>query len=104
MKESEPINSEEISIYEGDKAPLRDFYKQCAYNYEPQPDEEILVAKSGDDIIGAVRLCHEQGALVLRGMQVREDMRGHHLGAKMLQKLNTIIDARECYCLCYAHL
>jgi N-acetylglutamate synthase-like GNAT family acetyltransferase len=102
--EQTPQYLPEITPWEGDKTLLNTFYEQCGYHYEPQSDEEIVVAKIGEDIVGAVRLCHENGVLVLRGMQVRDDQRGHGLGTKMLQELQAVIGDRECYCLPYAHL
>lgn len=54
--------------------------------------------------VGVVRLVEEQGVLVLRGMYVLADLRGHGIGRELLRRAVDAIGERVCYCLPYAHL
>ena len=59
---------------------------------------------TGRSIPGAGRLAEEEGVLVLRGMMVLEEHRGHSVGTAILDALSKEIGDCTCYCVPYAHL
>lgn len=96
----------EVSITEwkNNSQALIDFYAACGYRYTPSDTETILVACVDGIIVGAVRLCIEEGHLVLRGMQVSSDMQGKGVGTKLLYEFSKRVGERECFCIPYTHL
>jgi N-acetylglutamate synthase-like GNAT family acetyltransferase len=83
---------------------IRRFYKKCGYGGGCNKEDTILIAKKDKKIIGVVRLCNENGKVILRGMQVDPAHRNKGIGKQLLLKLNDIIKNKDCYCLPYAHL
>ncbi len=87
-----------------------DFEHICAFylqqNYaQPISTRDTLVVAEGDKgIIGALRLCEEEGLLVLRGMRVDENYRRQGVGAGLLHQAVDVIQERECYCIPHHHL
>jgi predicted N-acetyltransferase YhbS len=55
-------------------------------------------------LVGAVRLCEEEGALVLRGMHVAPGEQGNGIGRALLEACCSAIGDRECWCVPYTHL
>ena len=80
------------------------FYR--ANNYEPRvnPADIISVAESGGEICGIVRLCEEEGCLVLRGMRVRIDLQRRGIGSRLLRAAEPVIGERMCFCIPHRHL
>lgn len=68
------------------------------------PGERFVIAEADGEIVGAVRLCREQGHLVLRTMQIAEAYRRRGIGARMLRTLEPLMEDAPCYCLPYTHL
>lgn len=68
------------------------------------PGECFVIAEADGAIVGAVRLCREQGHLVLRTMQIVEVYRRRGVGGRMLRTLELLIEDEPCYCLPYTHL
>src|SRR5262245_42098122 len=66
-------------------------------------DQQVVVAETGSDLIGVVRLCVENDLLVLRTMRVSGPYQRHGIGTRMLKALEPLING-TCYCLPYAHL
>ncbi|MBN2526143.1 MAG: GNAT family N-acetyltransferase [Deltaproteobacteria bacterium] len=55
-------------------------------------------------IVGAVRLCFEQGYSVLRGMYVLKEKQGMGVGSALLVAAVEELGNRECWCIPYTHL
>lgn len=83
---------------------VQEFYETVGYSVPVLPQDKIVVARKNGEIIGAVRVCHENDLLVLRGMQVSSSYQGQGLGSKMLVEIDKHIKDCECWCLPYAHL
>jgi N-acetylglutamate synthase-like GNAT family acetyltransferase len=89
---------------ERDRARVDAFYASEDRHPRVSPAERVVVAEHGGEIVGAVRLCEEDGHLVLRTMRVREAFRGQGLGSRMLRVLEPLVAGRDCYCLPFDHL
>ncbi|MCP4603371.1 MAG: GNAT family N-acetyltransferase [Proteobacteria bacterium] len=83
--------------------PILSFYRECGYGGSAKPSDDLWVAMHKDQIIGAVRVCREQGFLILRGMYIAEEQRRKGIGTKLLKRIKLEIH-EECYCLPYAKL
>jgi len=59
---------------------VSEFYKSCGRSASLYPKDILVLARMNSDIVGVVRLCHEENAYVLRTMQVREDLQGKGFG------------------------
>lgn len=79
-------------------------YERCAYHGGLADTDQILVVSSGSDLLGAVRLCREDGVVVLRGMQVDPDHRRRGIGISLLDACAEALGTRTCFCLPYDHL
>lgn len=80
------------------------FYDSMSYGGGVRDSDLVLVADDSRDIVAAVRLCEEQGELVLRGMYVREDFQRRGLGTEMLHRLVPHLASRRCWCVPFEHL
>ncbi len=85
---------------------LSKFYELCGYKGGFKKDDTILVSKNNkkDEIVGVVRICNENGALVLRGMQVHPGYQSKGIGTLLLEECNKVISERECYVVPYSNL
>ena len=83
---------------------VRDFYATVGYGGGAQPDDHVLVARGPLGLVAAVRLCEEEGCLVLRGMSVAAAWRGRGVGSALLGAVDAGIGERECWCVPYEHL
>ena len=96
---------ERVELIEtADLVGVASFYASVGYGGGALPGDRILVARAEGDIIGAVRLCDEEGTLVLRGMYVAEERRGQGLGSLLLESMTVAIGPAECWCIPYIHL
>lgn len=80
------------------------FYTHVGYSDLISPDALVVAAQyqgemGGPDIIGVVRLCTEQGDLLLRGMMVDPVWQRQGIGSLMVRELENHIGSRMCYCL-----
>lgn len=83
---------------------VRAFYVACGHSGPLEPADRVLIAETGGQIVGAVRLCVEHGAQVLRTMRVRPDAQRRGIGRLLLGRFVTMLATAECFCLPYAHL
>jgi GNAT superfamily N-acetyltransferase len=79
-------------------------YAACGYGGGLNTQDGVLVAVEQDNIIGAVRICREQGVKLLRGMYIKQAFRGKGIGLAMLLYLEAQEDMAGCYCLPYGNL
>ena len=80
------------------------FFQEVGYTGGVEPVDEVILAEEEGRIIGALRLCQEQGTLVLRGMRVQEEWQRQGIGTRMLQVAGERIGGRTCYCLPHPYL
>lgn len=93
---------ERVQIRQADEVDmprLLAFYHGTGYAGGVDPADVVVLAEEEGRIIGALRLCQEQGALVLRGMRVQEEWQRQGVGTRLLQVANERIGTRTCYCL-----
>jgi pimeloyl-ACP methyl ester carboxylesterase/N-acetylglutamate synthase-like GNAT family acetyltransferase len=87
-----------------DRERVRAFYQASGRASVPDPSDRVLVAEDEGEIVGAVRLCREEGVVVLRTMRVRPDVQRRGVGRALLRRFATMLDGRECFCLPFDHL
>lgn len=75
------------------------FYQNCGYKTPILPSEKVVVAKIDKKIVGVVRICHEEGVKILRGMQVDRNYLRCGIGRALLLKTKDIIKDDPCYCI-----
>jgi N-acetylglutamate synthase-like GNAT family acetyltransferase len=82
----------------------REFYTRRGYGGGIAPEDAVLLAEQGGDIVGIVRLAPEEGEIVLRGMQVHPTYQRQGIGLQFLAALANELGNRTCFCIPYAHL
>ena len=80
------------------------FYEECGYDGSIAASDTILLARMAGQLVGAVRLCPEDGVTVLRGMEVRAEYQRRGIGSQLLRACVPLLDARPSFCLPYTHL
>jgi predicted N-acetyltransferase YhbS len=80
------------------------FLRQQRYAHAVGPRDRFFVAELADEVVAVVRLCREEGVLVLRGMRVRSDLQRQGIGTQLLAELEKAIGAETCYCIAYRWL
>lgn len=84
-----------------------EFYRVCKRETHLDLENTIVVAQNDDDVVGIIRLCHENKFYVLRTMQIHPNYQRKGLGAQILKKYDQLLRERqidEVYCMPYAHL
>lgn len=87
-----------------ERARVRAFYASCGHSGEFAAADRLLVAERQGQIVGAVRLCVEEGVQMLRTMRVSPDVQRRGVGRALLRQFETLLAPGPCYCLPYAHL
>lgn len=64
----------------------------------------VLVAEIEGELVGCVRLCMEEGASVLRSMNIHPQYQRRGLGTRMLTALEPMMKGGSCWCLALSHL
>ena len=85
-------------------AEITEFYKSQGARGRPSPADRLFVAEVEGRIVGAVRLCLEEGLTVLRTMNVTADRQRQGIGRRLLAALVREVGNRECFLLGYTHL
>ena len=80
------------------------FYRDNAYRPTIRPTDTIVVSENEGVLCGAVRLCEENGVLVLRGMRVSKGMQRRGIGTRLLRAVEPLIGERECFCIPHRYL
>ena len=80
------------------------FYERQGYTANFGADETVLLARVDGEIAAAVRLAHERGEVLLRGMFVDEEHQRCGIGSNMLRQLDGMLGDRRCFCLSLRHL
>ena len=79
-------------------------YAETSYGGGINEKDTVFVAKTNGVIVGAVRLCLEEGVIVLRGMQISKAFQRHGIGAQLLAACTSHLDQKLSFCLPYLHL
>jgi GNAT superfamily N-acetyltransferase len=80
------------------------FYAERRYGGGIRPEDTVLLAERGGDLVGIVRLAAEEGVVVLRGMQVDPRFQRQGIGKRLLATVAQELDGRVCFCIPYAQL
>jgi GNAT superfamily N-acetyltransferase len=80
------------------------FLRHEGYGPLIDDSDRLFISEDDGEIVGAVRLCQEDGALVLRGMRVRADRRRRGIGRRLLAEVAAAIGSETCYCIPYRWL
>jgi len=85
-------------------AKIAEFYESQGARGRPSPGDRIFIAEDEGRLLGAVRLCQEEGILVLRTMRVAASHQRQGIGSRLLRALVRELAGQDCYLLGYAHL
>ena len=80
------------------------FYERVGYTGGIQDSDVVCLERQDHDLVGVVKLCKEEGVLVLRGLYVSEDLRGTGVGTRLLRAVSETIANQECWCIPFAYL
>lgn len=83
---------------------VREFYRSRNYSQAISSECTIVVARIREEIIGVVRICSENGILVLRGMQIKPEFQRQSVGSRMLGEIRKILEDQDCFAIPYGHL
>lgn len=89
------------------KSLVDSFYESQGGGTRAREDDLLFLAHAGEELVGAVRFCVEEGHPMLRGMMIREDKRGQGIGAAMLSDFQGYLEEnalRNVLCLPYDYL
>jgi N-acetylglutamate synthase-like GNAT family acetyltransferase len=87
-----------------DTKAIKTFYSQCGYGGGLNKEDRVLIAQLGEEIIGAVRLCPDNGFSVLRGMQILAPFQHQGIGTQLLRSCTEQLVDQVCYCIPWQHL
>jgi N-acetylglutamate synthase-like GNAT family acetyltransferase len=87
-----------------DTEAIKTFYSQCGYGGGLNKEDRVLIAQLGEEIIGAVRLCPDNGFSVLRGMQILAPFQRQGIGTQLLRACTEQLVDQVCYCIPWQHL
>ena len=91
-------------VRSGEIPRIQSFYQSCGYDSPLEATDVILLFEEDQEIKAAVRLCREEGVVVLRGMQVREDCQRQGIGSSLLEYTRSVLGGDLCFCIPYAYL
>jgi N-acetylglutamate synthase-like GNAT family acetyltransferase len=106
MAESPPITIE-ITTAGPRLEAIKAFYATCGYTGPTESKDDVILARTGDTLVGVVRLVQERAVHLLRGMYLRQDLQRHGIGSKMLKKFELLANTRrleEIFLTCGPHL
>ena len=85
---------------------INSFYEIAGYNGKVTDDDKVFLAKSGESILGAVRIAKENQSNVLRGMFIHPEHRGTGIGLSFLSILPEYLNRlqKPCYAIPHDHL
>jgi predicted N-acetyltransferase YhbS len=83
---------------------VESLYTICGYRGGVDAADTTFLARSEGRLIGAVRICREQGVTVLRGMHVLPSFQRQRVGSQLLAATVPLLDKGAAFCLPYSHL
>ncbi|GGY21469.1 GNAT family N-acetyltransferase [Paludibacterium paludis] len=78
-------------------------YEEWGYGGTYTPSDMIWLAEAGAGPVGVVRLVHEEGTVVLRGMFVTAAWRNNGIAGRLLEAATRELD-EPCWCIPFAYL
>src|SRR6266496_5491881 len=75
------------------------FYATCGYGGGISQADTVLVSRICGQLVGVVRLCPQEGVVVLRGMQVHPAFRRQGVGSRLLSACIPFLNAGRTFCL-----
>ncbi|TDR73553.1 GNAT family N-acetyltransferase [Paludibacterium purpuratum] len=78
-------------------------YDEGGYDGRYQASDFLLLALSGQQAVGVVRLVQDQGYTLLRGLYIGKDWRGRGIGRRLLAAAAGHLTT-PCYCLAQSSL
>src|SRR5437868_10016040 len=78
---------------------IRSVYARVGYKGGIKEDDVAFLAIANGNPVGAVRLCIEEGVMILRGMMVHPDYQRQGIGRALLKALDPAIGNELCYCV-----
>jgi N-acetylglutamate synthase-like GNAT family acetyltransferase len=78
---------------------IEEFYGQLDYKYDFSALKEILALKKNGRLVGACYLSLEDGALILRGLQVAPQEQRHGVGRALLKYVDSVVGSQEAWCI-----
>ena len=91
-----------LQNYEFEK--IKYFYQENDYSPVIDPTDIFLITEEEDEIRAALRLCRENGCLVLRGMRVSPKFYRMGIGSELLRFACEKIGNEVCYCIPHSYL
>lgn len=83
---------------------VKSFYQKSGYTQPISASDLFVVAEEGDELRAALRLCLEDGCLVLRGMRVAPPFQRKGVGSALLGYARDVIGNETCYCIAHRYL
>ena len=96
-----------ISLYEAsvkERPDIDSLYERCGYRRKFNDEDTILLAKNKASLVGVVRLCPENGEIVLRGLQVLPERQRQGMGRRLLDECLPRVNEVVCYCIPWSYL
>lgn len=107
MPASANVKAAALDYRELDREEMRElalFFREAGFPVAILPDDRGWGAWSRDKLVGCIALCHEAGAWVLRGPEVRHGFQKRGTGARLLDLVAPQLAGRSWYCVAYPYL
>ncbi|MFC5547336.1 GNAT family N-acetyltransferase [Massilia aerilata] len=91
-------------VHRSELARVRAFYEEAGYGGGVLDIDRVFAATTDGRIVGVVRLCEEEGVIVLRGMHVAAACQRQGIGRALLARCVPWLERGEAFCLPYARL
>ena len=89
---------------EGDRPEINAIYATLGFMPWDPGQDQLLVAVSGNRIVGCGRLHRYPDAVELGGMYVHPNCRGQGIARRVLKSLVEMLGNEPCYCMPFDHL
>jgi N-acetylglutamate synthase-like GNAT family acetyltransferase len=83
---------------------VKRFFKDNGFRAQAAKSDVIYIARNGQGIIGALRLCLYDKSWLLRSMCIKEEFRHKGIGLMFLKSIHNELQSKRCYCFPYLHL
>jgi N-acetylglutamate synthase-like GNAT family acetyltransferase len=83
---------------------IKSFYQKSGYTQPISASDLFIIAKEEDKLRAALRLCREEGCLILRGIRVAPQFRRMGIGSALLGYARDVIGIETCYCIVHIYL
>lgn len=81
------------------------FYDSVGYADRARPNNRLWLAREGDAVVAAVRICPQpEGYVLMRGLYVLQSRQRQGVGSQLARAALADVAGRVCYCIPFAHL